>query len=202
MPVGTKSCDTQNEYCVESGEYKTLKPSSSTSGGSSYWCGGSGGGMVFYSSTQAYCEKKTGATSGAMGMMWTGEEIKAVLNKLGSGWGLCWSGNSNCIEPGKTGQSNGWCSWYPPGTGGTATQPNGSTRTCPSLDGSTTPPTTEPPPIVGQIPLPKPEPEKNWIQHKWTFMDGTSESSILNRSDKEYMDSSRSTRSMRENLQK
>lgn len=129
--------------------------------------------MVFYSSTQAYCEKKAGSTSGATGMMWTGEQIKTVLNKLGSGWGLCSPNNTNCIEPGKTGPSSGWCTWYPPGNAGS---PMSSTadimRTCPSLDGTTPPP---------------PAPEKNWIQHKWTFTDGISESFILNRTDKEYL---------------
>ena len=81
-PAGTKYCSSTDTYCVEPGEYKII---SSTSGGmSSYWCGG-GGGMTFYSSTKAYCEPKK--AGGSMATMWTAADVKAVLTKLGSGWG-------------------------------------------------------------------------------------------------------------------
>lgn len=140
--------------------------------------------MVFYSSTQAYCEKKA-ATSTPMSMMWTAEEIKAILVKLGASWGLCSPGNTRCIEPGKSGSSDGWCAWMPPNSTGSAWSSPlpGSTRTCPSLDGAVvTPPPTPPTP-----PTPPPPPEKNWVKHNWTFTDGTDGSFILNRTDRDYL---------------
>ncbi|MBI4995106.1 hypothetical protein HZC21_05740 [Candidatus Peregrinibacteria bacterium] len=143
-PAGTKYCNASDTNCIEPGEYKTI---SSTSGAmSSYWCGG-GGGMTFYSSTKAYCEpKKAGTTM----MMWSAADIKAILAKLGTGWGLCGPGNTNCIEPGKTGPSSGWCAWMQPGTWTSPPSSTATTRTCPSLDdsGTTTPLLITPPPVV------------------------------------------------------
>lgn len=138
-PQGTKYCTSDNEYCMEPNEYKNI-PATSTAGG--YWCGGSSGGMVFYSTGKVYCAaKKTKPVSGTS-WVWTADEIKQVLAELGSGWGLCRSGESNCIEPGKTGPSSGWCAWWPPSQTYTpVTYPTYSsadtTRTCPSLDGET-----------------------------------------------------------------
>lgn len=104
--------------------------------------------MTFYSSTKAYCEpKKVGSSM----MMWTSADIKAILTRLGAGWGLCSSGNTNCIEPGKTGPNNGWCAWTQPGmwSGGSPSSDPNAKRTCPSLDESVIPPPTpEPVPAV------------------------------------------------------
>lgn len=168
-PVGTKYCTdnytttgsaaaSYTASCVEPGEKKTI-----TGGTAGYWCGG-GGSMAFYSPTEVYCApKKSSSTTGAMTSMWTTEDVRAVLNQLGSGWGLCQPNQPNCIEPGKTGPSSGWCGWYPPvtpsGTAGSMPMPvyyspnTGSTRTCPSLDGTT--PTPEPKPVPEPINCPK-----------------------------------------------
>ncbi|MBI5413256.1 hypothetical protein HZA42_02815 [Candidatus Peregrinibacteria bacterium] len=127
-PAGTKYCSSGDQYCIEPGEYKTL--GSGTTGG--YWCGG-GSGMTFYSSSKAYCEpKKVGATMADT--MWTSADVKAILNKLGAGWGICRPGDSNCIEPGKTGPSSGWCGWMQPGNYMSPSSNGVGTRTCPSLD--------------------------------------------------------------------
>lgn len=147
-PAGTKYCSANDTYCVEPGEYKNI--SSIAGSMSSYWCGG-GGGMTFYSSTKAYCEpKKAGSTM----MMWSAADIKAILTKLGAGWGLCSPGNTNCIEPGKTGPSSGWCAWTPPGMWGSMgsplAEPN-ARRTCPSLDDTVTPPPPPEPPVCLQV---------------------------------------------------
>lgn len=155
-PVGSKYCSTADTSCIEPGEYKTI--TTTATGGSSYWCGG-GGGMTFYSATQAYCEPKKAATSNTMAtsMMWTGAEIKAILTKLGAGWGVCpkntstTNGGSQCIEPGQTGPNNGWCAWWPPMTTGGYMNPNpdpNSKRTCPSLDDTGTGTITTPTPVV------------------------------------------------------
>ena len=85
-----------------------------------------------------------------MATMWTAADVKAVLTKLGSGWGLCSPGNTNCIEPGKTGPNSGWCAWMSPGSWGSgmgsSSDPN-ARRTCPSLDDSVTTPTPTPTPM-------------------------------------------------------
>lgn len=144
-PAGTKYCSATDTNCIEPDSYKSL--SLSQTGG--YWCGG-GGGMIFYSGTQAYCPPKK-ASSTPTAAMWTGAEIKEVLTKLGPGWGLCNKNSANtqsqCIEPGQTGESSGWCAWWPPNYTGPAMTPNSaiSTRTCPSLDGDTVLPPPPPP---------------------------------------------------------
>lgn len=162
-PAGAKYCSASDQNCIEPGETKTLSTTSSPD--SSYWCGG-GGGMVFYTQGKAYCEKKVGSSM----MMWNGGDIQAVLNRLGSGWGLCKPGSTNCIEPGKTGSSTGWCAWSPATYGGMGgmTGTNGTPRTCPALDATvpspvTPPPGTSTPPIVGPpviIPPVRPSPEE------------------------------------------
>lgn len=162
-PAGSKYCSSSDTSCVEPGEYKTI--TNTTTGGNSYWCGG-GGGMTFYSATQAYCEPKKTITSGTSGtsMMWTGAEIKTILSKLGAGWGICpktvstTSGGSQCIEPGQSGPSSGWCAWWPPMATGGYMNPNpdpNSKRTCPSLDDTGTGTVPTPTPVIGP---PKVEP--------------------------------------------
>ncbi|MEK9132130.1 MAG: LamG-like jellyroll fold domain-containing protein [Patescibacteria group bacterium] len=148
-PSGTKYCSLNDTYCVEPGEYKTITTSSNSSGG--YWCGG-GSGMPFYSATKAYCEpKKIGSTM--EGMMWTSADIKAILNKLGSGWHLCSPNNTNCIEPGESGPSSGWCAWMSPGSYVPPTTSVALTR-CPSLSDAVVPPVSVTPPPNGVIPPP------------------------------------------------
>ena len=92
-PAGTKFCDATSTSCVEPGEKKPL--SSSTSGYSSFWCGG--GGMTFYSKTEVYCapKKPSTGTGSATYMMFTAQDIKDILAKLGSGWGLCNNSNTS-----------------------------------------------------------------------------------------------------------
>ena len=118
----------------------------------------------FYSSTEVYCAPRKAGTS-TTNMMWTAEDVKGVLNQLGAGWGLCQPSQTNCIEPGKTGPSSGWCGWYPPMSTGTGTawpmpamtSPLASgTRTCPGFDGTV--PTPEPKPEPKPLPVPLPEP--------------------------------------------
>lgn len=198
-PVGTKFCDASSPTCVEPGEKRLL--SSSTSGYSSFWCGG--GGMTFYSKTEVYCAPKKSGTGTATYMMFTAQDVKDILAKLGSGWGLCrpqyasatsTTYSSQCIEPGQTGPSNGWCGWYPPMVGPMpmpmpySTSPSSSsipTRTCPGLDGDTTPPPPPPPPPP-QPPGPPPKPDMcpkmpdfagcpvGQILKRWTNADGCS----------------------------
>ncbi|MEK7544599.1 MAG: hypothetical protein AAB551_00540 [Patescibacteria group bacterium] len=150
-PTGSKFCNSTDQNCVEPGEYKTFAANSTNN---SFWCGG-GGGMMFWSSTQGYCApKKAGTTTGTtMGMMTAGD-IKEILTKLGAGWGLCRPSDTNCIEPGKTGSSSGWCAWYAPGNYMPSTMMGtGSVRTCPSLDEGTTNVSAKVEPV-------KPEPAK------------------------------------------
>ncbi|MFA6521515.1 MAG: hypothetical protein WCT53_03980 [Candidatus Gracilibacteria bacterium] len=129
-PSGTKYCSENDNNCIEPGDYKTI--SSATS--NYYWCGG--GGMVFYSQSKAYCEKKSRtAAAGSVADMWTAAELKTILGRLGTGWGLCRPGESNCIEPGKSGSSTGWCAWMPPGYyGALSSSAAASTRSCPGFD--------------------------------------------------------------------
>lgn len=146
-PAGTKYCSENDNNCIEPGDYRAI--SSATS--NYYWCGG--GGMVFYSPSKAYCEKKSRtAVAGTAADMWTAAELKAILNKLGAGWGLCRPGEANCIEPGKTGPSTGWCSWMPPGYYGGMPNPEVSdTRSCPGFDETgikTVDPNMVQPPVV------------------------------------------------------
>ncbi len=136
-PIGSKYCQSSDTNCIEPGEYKTLTAGSN----STPWCGG-GSGMTFFSSTQAYCApKKVGSATTPMAMMFTGQDIKDILTKLGSGWGICnpsMTGSSKCLEPGQTGNSSDWCAWWPPNSNGTMTAPmpvTGSQRTCANLDG-------------------------------------------------------------------
>ena len=166
-PTGSKLCSGgSDDGCIEPGEYKTYSTSSSSS---SYWCGG-GGGMTFYSATRAYCAPRTivgGSTLPSM-MMWTSADVKAVLQKLGSGWGFCspknMSTSGKCLEPGQTGSSNDWCGYWPPNSnsGNMASQ---TVRICPSLDdtatvaqptSTTTMPTVTPVPTTTQPILPTP----------------------------------------------
>ncbi len=163
-PTGSKLCSAgSGDGCIEPGEYKTYA-TSTTSTNSSYWCGG-GGGMTFYSATQAYCAPRTSSGSASLPamMMWTSADVKGVLQKLGSGWGLCspknMSTSGKCLEPGQTGSSSDWCGWWPPNSmGGNMTGTTG--RTCPALDDTTpvaTPVTTLPvkqTPVVPQPALP------------------------------------------------
>lgn len=138
-PVGALYCsnNTSGPYetsmgkCIEPDTTETLNPDWNFN----YWCGASG--EEFYSSTKVYCPpKKTG------GMM-TGEEVKEILAKLGSGWGLCRPSDKRCIEPGKTGPSDGWCAWYPAPTPSMSSNmmPNSSSNTsllaCPDFNGKT-----------------------------------------------------------------
>ncbi|MBI5753612.1 hypothetical protein HZA40_00520 [Candidatus Peregrinibacteria bacterium] len=146
-PSGTKYCSVTDTNCIEPGEYKTIT-ASTTNSTNSYWCGG-GGGMSFYSATQAYCEPKK---AGSATMMWSSADIKAILAKLGAGWGVCpkggtTNGASQCIEPGTTGPSNGWCGWWPPNAMTSYSPSNGGnsgTRTCPGFDDGTPTPTPIP----------------------------------------------------------
>ncbi len=127
-PSGTKYCSVNDTNCVEPEAYKALGSGST----SSYWCGG-GGGMPYYTATQVYCPaKKAGSTM--MAGMRTAAEILEILTKLGPGWGLCRPGDTNCIEPGKTGSSTGWCAWYPPNQYMPPMTSSGTSRTCPALD--------------------------------------------------------------------
>lgn len=143
-PSGSKYCSATDTYCVEPGETKEIN-TSSTTGYSSYWCGG-GGGMVFYSGNKAYCEAKK--SDNTTTMMWTSSEVKAILSRLGTGWGLCPPkgstgtssyNSSRCIEPGQTGSSSDWCAWWPPMSGGMSGNTPGSTRACPGFDDTTDP---------------------------------------------------------------
>lgn len=145
-PTGSKYCSATDTNCIEPGEYKAIASTTATNSTTSYWCGG-GNGMVFYSATQAYCEKKLMSATTTAAMMWTDADVKAVIAKLGAGWGFCAPGNTNCIEPGKTGPATGWCGWMPPMSAGNYSNMNtatSGTRTCPALDGVTvvTPPKT------------------------------------------------------------
>lgn len=131
-PSGTKYCTGSSSSCVEPDTKKTLD---STVAGGSYWCGG-GGSDEFYSATHVYCPPKV---SGSMGGFRSGPEIKTILDKLGSGWGLCSKNNPDCGEPGETTSSNGWCAWWPPNYNPGPHMP-GQARLCPSLDSTGTPP--------------------------------------------------------------
>ena len=150
-PSGTKYCSSTDNYCVEPGETKTITATSTVVNYGSYWCGG-GGGMTFYSATQVYCAPKPAGNT--MAYMWSGADVKAVLSKLGSGWGVCnpkpgYSSTSKCLEPGQTGGSSDWCGWWPPSSAtmySPMTGTTGSSRTCPSLDGSVEPPKPIDPP--------------------------------------------------------
>jgi hypothetical protein len=126
-PTGTKYCSSTDQNCVEPGE---TKPMTGTNGGG-YWCGG--GGMTFYSSTKVFCEpmKRGGAVAT---MMFSAADIKAILAKLGTGWGLCRPNDNNCTEPGKTGSASGWCAWMPMGYAMSSPTNSGSVRSCPPLD--------------------------------------------------------------------
>lgn len=155
-PTGSTVCPSGSTGCIEPGQYKTYSSSTSDSG-NSYWCGG-GGGMTFYSATQAYCAPKSGSTTSTM--MWTAADVKAVLQKLGAGWGLCSPKTSSwgkCLEPGQTGTSSDWCGWYSPNymPGNTPSGMSIAPRTCPSLDdtGTVTPPTPVVPPVPETCPM-------------------------------------------------
>lgn len=148
-PAGTKYCTDDSPNCIEPGETKTIAyaPGSTTTG---YWCGG-GSGMTFYSSTQVYCAPKKAGSN----MMWVAADMKEILGRLGSGWGVCRPNEPNCIEPGKTGPSNGWCGWYPPGAYTMPATNANAPRTCPGFDDTGT---------VTPSPAPKPEPEPKPVQ--------------------------------------
>lgn len=123
-----------------------------------FWCGG-GGGQALYNKAlmKGYCPAKKPSGAPNYGMF-TGLEVKALLDKLGAGWQLCnpfsnpvassaaSTGTSytsgRCLEPGQSGSSMDWCAWNPSmsGTMPYASPAIGSSRTCPSLDGSITPP--------------------------------------------------------------
>jgi hypothetical protein len=174
-PSGSKVCNATDQNCVEPGEYKDITASSYGSYGNSYWCGGTGG-MMFYSSTKVYCAPKKSGTT--MGMM-NASDIKETLAKLGTGWGLCRSGETQCIEPGKSGPSNGWCAWYSPNSYMMpySSSSTGSTRTCPALDDAKVEEPTKSVPTIDQPTQPEPNicpkmpemtncPDGQLLQHK------------------------------------
>ncbi len=151
-PTGTKFCSAGSpgpggEGCLEFGETKKM-----TSTNSSYWCGGSNG-MTFYNITtnQAHCAQRPAGAS----MMWIGSDVKAQLDRLGPGWGVCSPNNPGCGEPGKSGQ---WCGWVSPYSSSNPMPytPNGNTtRICPSLDDTGTVPPPNPSPVPpGTSPVP------------------------------------------------
>lgn len=154
-PSGSKYCSSSDQNCIEPDSYKTL-----VSGVNSYaWCGD--GSIDFSSVTQSYCPPA------GTGRNISGAQIKAILTKLGSGWGLCepaniMTGGTKCIEPGQTGPSEGWCAWTPSGIGSMPPMPSsprpGGTRTCPSLDdtGTVSPP-SPPSPVEPEEPRELPE---------------------------------------------
>lgn len=150
-PTGTLYCRASEDSCVEPDSYKTIR-SSGNGYVNHYWCGG-GGGMTFYSSTQAYCPPKKAGGNAPISMMYTAEEIKAILARLGEGWGLCAPGERECGEPGET-ITGGWCAWWPPNYMGPGYTNPGSSRTCPPLDEAVAevpPPPVDEPQICLQV---------------------------------------------------
>lgn len=130
-PTGTTYCGAMPGISPDScGEPDTTKSWTRSDNQSYFMCGA--GDLDFHNATtkQAYCPP---TRSGGF-MAWDGPSVKAILNKLGSGWGLCEPGDSKCIEPGKTGPSDSWCGWMQPNSVAAMTPPPGGTRKCPSLD--------------------------------------------------------------------
>lgn len=151
-PAGAKYCDASqvNSGCLEPNEQKTFM----TSGGAYPYCGGGSGGMTLYSYTGTAPSSYTAVCvarpqSAYMDPNW--------VPTVPAGFRFCRPNDSNCIEPGGTGSSSGWCAWMPPGSGGYNTGSSGyaaTTRTCPPLAGYTPPADTTVPPATctaGQI---------------------------------------------------
>jgi len=127
-PEGARACPVDSQNCVEPGQYRSLNSSDNNG----FWCGGPAS-MTYYSASQVYCPPAS--ANSTTSRMWTGSEVKAVLDSLGSGWGLCRPTDSNCMEPGEQGTYNGWCAWLPPSDTGPMPFYDPSTpRTCPGLD--------------------------------------------------------------------